>query len=189
MQTRSLVGWRKEAIESATTAIQDSIKTITSSPHTLASWSWDGMFSSHSSVDLWLMIFLSFLATQALDANVVSPTQPSSFILLALNELSKAVRKIGPTRLEADIKIVVTVLAEFQARCLELSEDLLKAIQSLDGRDKKDVAIQSLWDLIFLRRFFESGKDQEWKVVENQLLDIVSQFFSLSDNCKLIDSR
>lgn len=124
--------------------------------------------------------FSQFAATRTSGANVTLPAQPSSFVLLAFKELSTAVRKIGPTRLEADIEIVVILLAEFQSRCLELSEDLLKAIQALVGSDKNDVAIQSLWDLVFLKRFFECGKEKEWKVVEDQLLEIVSQVCSRS---------
>lgn len=96
-----------------------------------------------------------------------------------MKSLASAIRKISPTRLAANQEIVITLLAEFQIKCLDLSVELLKAIQQLQGKDKNNVAIQSLFDIGFLRRFFETGKEKDWKTIEDGLLEIVSLLSSM----------
>lgn len=105
------------------------------------------------------------------------PSQPSALVLTSLKSLVIAIRRVSPRQLQSNSSITSSLIAEFQTRCLDLAQELVSLVQTLEGDQKKNVAIQSLWDLSFLRRFWGQEKKEHWEEITQTLSSVSSLSF------------
>lgn len=108
---------------------------------------------------------------------VALPTQPSSPVLLSLRVLVAAIRQIGPHRTKADPTIVKTLVAAFEESILPIAQAFIPLVAAVKGPRQGQVAAQSLWDLVFLKRFMGDAAKSEWATVEGALLKLVSPLY------------
>lgn len=190
LQAQSLVTWRREAVDRASKKLEESLTSIPS--RTTSLWAWEGTFSVLSVCCLHraqLTSSATFAASRGLSNGASStlplPSQPSPALLSSLRQLNTAIRKVGLHRTQSDRSIVNSLLAAYQSRALEVVKTFVATgLNKLEGGQKREVAVQVVWDLAFLRRFWGEVETAEWEAVTTQLLKSVSGGFPHALSCR-----